>query len=135
MAAIFNGSLAMSPSEKFQQQRDRRNQEVWIPAFRASCAALNTTQVPHSQWFPMPSHLTAVVRKHPSRVTPIFLPPLPFPGQATKKKEKKKAGGGGGGGLAFLYRQERNTDTCKILQQSKPCFAGLLISSILLPQE
>lgn len=45
-----------------------------------------------------------------------------------KRKQKRK-------GLAFLCRHKMSTDTCNLLQQSKPCFAGLLISPIVLAQE
>lgn len=54
-----------------------------------------------------------------------------------KKRQKKKKGGGKENrkGLAFLCRHKMSTDSCKLLQQSKPCFAGLLISLALLAQE
>lgn len=65
-------------------------------------------------------------------VTTVFLPLLLFPDQATEKKERKK---NDTPRLTFLSGQKRSTDTCKPLWQSKPHLAGLLISSILLPQE
>lgn len=87
---------------------------------------------------------------HPGALLPVFhtssqwYPSIPaishncFPPSASlsrlgNRKERKKKENTPR--LTCLSGQKRSTDTCKPLQQGKPRFAGLLISSILLPQE
>lgn len=66
------------------------------------------------------------------RVT-TFPPPASLSRPGNRKERKKKKNDTPR--LTFLSGQKRSTDTCKPLWQSKPHLAGLLISSILLPQE
>lgn len=102
MATILNGVLVRSPNEKFQHQRDRRNQRVWIPAFRPSRAALNTMQVPRSQCLSMPSRLTAVVPKHPQQSHTCFPPSTSLSSLGNKKRKKReKKKGWGEGRISF----------------------------------
>lgn len=82
----------------------------------------------HSQCSPMPSHITAVVPKHSNSHT-SFSPSTSLSIPGNNKREGKIKG------FVFLCRHKTSTDTCKLLQQSKPCFAGLSISSVLLAQE